>query len=65
MCKRTVVFCASVNNAEEVAREFRKQGIKSEAISGLLKKSKRERILKDYENGTIKVLCVCDLLNEG
>lgn len=63
--KRTVVFCASVNNAEEVALEFRKEGVKAEAISGSIKKSKRERILRDYEEGTIQVLCACDLLNEG
>ncbi|MEG2411511.1 MAG: DEAD/DEAH box helicase [Clostridium sp.] len=63
--KRTVVFCASVNNAEEVARLFKERGIKAEAVSGSLNKSKRDRILKDYEDGNIQVLCACDLLNEG
>lgn len=63
--KRTVVFCASVHNAEEIAELFREKGIKAEAVSGSLKQSKRDRILKDYENGDIKVLCACDLLNEG
>lgn len=63
--KRTVVFCASVNNAEEVAELFREKGISSEAVSGSLNKHKREQILKSYENGKIQVLCACDLLNEG
>ena len=30
-----------------------------------MKQSKRSKILKDYEEGNIKVLCACDLLNEG
>lgn len=63
--KRTVVFCASVNNAEQVAELFREKGIQAAAVSGSLKASKRNKILKDYEDGTIKVLCACDLLNEG
>ncbi|MFT8343377.1 MAG: DEAD/DEAH box helicase [Clostridium beijerinckii] len=63
--KSTVIFCASVNNAEEVARLFRENGVKAEAVSGSLKQNKRNKILKDYENGDIQVLCACDLLNEG
>ncbi|WP_238475835.1 DEAD/DEAH box helicase [Clostridium manihotivorum] len=63
--KRTVVFCASVNNAEDIAELFRKKGIRAEAVSGGMKQSKREKVLKDYEAGEVKVLCACDLLNEG
>ncbi|MGL5152717.1 MAG: DEAD/DEAH box helicase, partial [Clostridium sp.] len=63
--KRTVIFCASVANAEEIAYLLRKEGVKAEAVSGGLKKQKREKILSDYENGKIQVLCACDLLNEG
>lgn len=63
--KRTVVFCASVNNAEQVAEIFRASGIKAESVSGSMKQSKRAKILKEYEEGNIKVLCACDLLNEG
>jgi len=63
--KKTVVFCASVRHATEISELFKQQGIKSEAVSGSLKSSERSRILNQYENGDIKVLCACDLLNEG
>lgn len=63
--KKTVVFCASVKHAEEIAGLFRDNGIKCEAVSGTLKNSERERTLENYENGDISVLCACDLLNEG
>ena len=36
-----------------------------EAVSGTTKSSERIRILEQYENGSINVLCACDLLNEG
>lgn len=63
--KKTVVFCASVNHAKEIADMFKENGVSSEAVSGSLKSSDRTRILNEYENGDIKVLCACDLLNEG
>lgn len=63
--KKTVVFCASVKHAEMVSQLFKENGIASEAVSGTLKNSERARILNEYENGSINVLCACDLLNEG
>jgi superfamily II DNA or RNA helicase len=63
--KKTVVFCASVKHAEEVASLFREQGIISAAVSGTSKPVERKSILDRYENGDINVLCACDLLNEG
>ncbi|MBM7872020.1 superfamily II DNA or RNA helicase [Clostridium pascui] len=63
--KKTVVFCASVKHAEEVAGIFRTKGVRAEAVSGYLMKRDRENILKEYEYGDLNVLCACDLLNEG
>jgi hypothetical protein len=63
--KKTVVFCASVKHAEEIASLFKEVGVACAAVSGTLKSRLRDRILADYENGKIQVLCACDLLNEG
>ena len=63
--KKTVVFCASVKHAEEIAGLFQMDGVPCAAVSGTQKSVERERILQNYENGNINVLCACDLLNEG
>lgn len=63
--KKTVVFCATVSHAEEVAKLFNDNGVKAAAISGSLKDKERKRILEEYENGENNILCACDLLNEG
>lgn len=63
--KKTVVFCASVRHAQEIAQLFKESGIRAEAVSGLMKPLDRKRTLDQYENGDINVLCACDLLNEG
>lgn len=63
--RKTVIFCASVKHAEEIALLFKEARINAEAVSGSSRPRERERILKEYEEGDINVLCACDLLNEG
>lgn len=63
--KSTVVFCTSVKHAEEVASLFRENGVDAKSVSGGTPKYERKSILEDYESGKLKVLCACDLLNEG
>lgn len=63
--KRTVVFCASVKHAQQIADLFREQGIKSAAVSGSMKQSERREFQEKFVNRDIQVLCACDLLNEG
>lgn len=63
--KRTVVFCASVKHAEQIAEMFRNEGIKAAAVSGGMKRSERMEFQEKFVNREIQVLCACDLLNEG
>ncbi|MCK9457344.1 MAG: type I restriction enzyme EcoKI subunit R [bacterium ADurb.Bin157] len=60
-----VIFCASVEHAEAIYGLLLEKGIKAKSVSGRNTETERRQILADYENGTIKVLCACDLLNEG
>ena len=63
--KRTVVFCASVKHAEQIAKLFQEAGVNAIAVSGSMKTSERNEQLAKFASGDIKVLCACDLLNEG
>lgn len=63
--KKAVIFCASINHATEIAKLLLEQGVNAESVSGRDKPKVRNKILNDYENGNINVLCACDLLNEG
>jgi superfamily II DNA or RNA helicase len=63
--KPTVVFCASVDHAEEITERFENSSVNAKCISGHTKASERRQTLEDYEQGKIQVLCACDLLNEG
>lgn len=63
--KSTVVFCTSVKHANALARLFREKGITAESVSGSNDSKERKRILHEYDQKRINVLCACDLLNEG
>ncbi len=63
--KKTVIFCASVKHADDIAASFKANNIKAESVSGSMDNKKRKKVLKDYEYGDVNVLCACDLLNEG
>ena len=63
--KPTVIFCASVSHAEEIAGRFQEAGIEARCVSGGTNARERKEILEQYESGNIPVLCACDLLNEG
>ena len=63
--KKTVIFCASVAHANEIAELFKVNDIKAEAVSGRMNIYQRKKVLKEYEEGDVNILCACDLLNEG
>jgi superfamily II DNA or RNA helicase len=63
--KRTVIFCVSVKHAEEIVALFQEKGIAAMSVSGNMKMSERQEILSSYAEGNNKILCACDILNEG
>jgi len=63
--QKAVVFCASVQHAAEVAQLFQESGVNAQLVEGRMKKPLREEILDQYRQGIVKVLCACDILNEG
>ncbi|MBP3647111.1 MAG: DEAD/DEAH box helicase, partial [Clostridia bacterium] len=63
--KRTVIFCASVRHAEQIAEMLTAQGVSAMAVSGCMKLAERNEATERFTQKKIMVLCACDLLNEG
>lgn len=62
---KAVAFCSSIDHAKDLCKEFKKNNILSECISGQNTKQERKKILQNFKNGEIQVLCNCNLLTEG
>lgn len=63
--RRTIGFCCSISHAEYMAEYFRAHGVAAAAIHSGDSSAPRRATLDDFEAGTIPVLFVVDLFNEG
>lgn len=63
--KQAIVYCHSVEFSKEVAASFSEKGIKAEHADAKTPKKERDRIMTEFKNGQIKVLCNVDLISEG
>ena len=63
--RKAVVFCVNVRHGEELAERFRERDIPARSVSGRMPTRERQDCLQMYARGDIRVLCACDLLNEG
>ena len=60
-----LVFCTSVQHAHHVAEQFRMCHISAIALDGSTDREVRRMAVKDFRDGSIKVLASCDLFSEG
>lgn len=63
--RKTVVFASSVAHSRAIARRFQECGIRAAHIDGETKMDERRQILSDLSDGTIQVVCNCQILTEG
>ena len=63
--KATVAFCCSIKHAERVAASFNSEGVAAAVYTSETDRQSRQQRLMDFKNGTVSVLCVVDVLNEG
>lgn len=63
--RKTIVYCHSTSFSKEVARAFRDAGINAVHADAKTPQTKRDKIMKAFKNGEIKVLCNVDLVSEG
>lgn len=63
--KQAICYCVSVNHSQAMAEEFKAHGISAVHIDGTTPKLERQRIIEDFRNGRIKILCNVDLISEG
>lgn len=60
-----IVYCTSIEHSSNVAELFNENGVSSASLDSSIDSSERKRILKDFKNGTIKVLTNVNILTTG
>jgi len=67
--RKTVAFCVNIGHANHMAKEFRKKGVKAEAINCYMRRAEGGDKVKDairrFKNGEIKILVSVSMLTKG
>jgi superfamily II DNA or RNA helicase len=63
--RKAVAFCVNVRHGESLAELFRRRGIAARSVSGRMPRNERDACLQAFHDGELRVLCACDILNEG
>ncbi len=62
---KAVVFCVSVAHAQFMAKCFEHAGLRACSLTGANTTVQRDAAIRDLRAGTIKLICTCDIFNEG
>lgn len=60
-----IVYCVNIDHSDHVAEQFNKAGISAKSLSSKTPDGERQKAVKDFKNGLIKVLVNSDLFGEG
>jgi superfamily II DNA or RNA helicase len=61
----TIVFASGVKHSQSLAEQFTDAGVAAAHLDGSTDNDERERILKEFNDGLITVICNCMVLTEG
>lgn len=62
---KSIVFCCSIQHAENVSKAFSASGISSGCLHGKLTKQERGKMLSEFASGDIQVITSRDIISEG
>lgn len=63
--RRAIAFCINVQHSRETAELFNSAGIPAASLDGTMRKSTRDKIMRDFRAGTLRVLTSCNIISEG
>ena len=63
--QKAILYAHSVNASQEFAKEFQSFGINAVHADAKTPKTERDKIMQDFRDGKIQVVCNVDLISEG
>lgn len=63
--EKTIAYCVTVEHAQQVADMFSAAGYSAAAISSGTPEKQRDRIIQDFRDGDITILCNVGIISEG
>jgi len=65
MLNQTLIFCNTKSNVDKLVENLKTRGFRTDAIHGDLNQSQREKVMRGFQKGTIKILVATDVAGRG
>jgi len=65
MLNQALVFCNTKSNVDKLVENLKTRGFRTDAIHGDLNQSQREKVMRGFQKGTIKILVATDVAGRG
>ena len=63
--RQAIAYCTSVKHSEQTAKMFTDNGIPAISIDGSMSQKERNKKMDMFRQGTVQILCNCNLISEG
>lgn len=63
--RKVICYCSTINHSKEMAKRFQDRGYNAEHFDGTTPAGERKRIIRDFRDGKIQILCNVDLISYG
>lgn len=63
--RKTIIFCATIKHAFDVAEAFNNAGISSAVVHGNMRDNDRNYVLHCFDKGNLQIVCNVAVLTEG
>lgn len=63
--KQSLIFCNTKSNVDNLVEVLKSTGLQTEAIHGDMNQSQREKVMRGFQKGSIKILVATDVAGRG
>lgn len=63
--RQAIAYCVNIEHSKDVCQLFNDNGIKAAHMDAKTNEKEREKIMDEFKNGNIQILCNCNLISEG
>lgn len=63
--RQAIAYCVNIEHSKDVCQLFNDNGIKAVHMDAKTSEKDREKVMNEFKNGDIQILCNCNLISEG
>lgn len=63
--RQAIAYCINVEHSKDICEMFNKNGIVAAHMDAKTNEKERQRLMDDFKDGKIQILCNCNLISEG